>query len=287
LRLSICVPTFNRAKELSNLLQSIPPESSVEVVICDDGSTDNTEEVINKFKNILTINYFFQENKGRSIAIVKAIMKSTGDFIVLMDSDDIFHKDGLKNILKTIAKNRTEESIVFGVSIKKKKKLSENIPPIINPKPNLISLRADYKVTGDLKEVTKRVLLIQCIYPNYGNFTRVPTSWMWSCVAEEADSIIVNKSVVIKEYLPGGMTKNIHQLKAQNPEPLVDLYKLLFKSKRYSSKIFRWRSILLLVRYSFHAKKLKLNNLESVLVVIPALIIFLYDLVLLKINKLR
>lgn len=285
MRLSICVPTFNRANELSNLLQSIPSECNVEVVICDDGSTDNTKEVINKFKKILTINYFFQENRGRSIAIVRSIMKSTGDFILLMDSDDIFHKDGLKNILDTLAKYETEESIVFGVSIKENDKIIENIPPIINSKSNLISLRADYKVSGDLKEVTKRDLLIQCIHPKYDNFTRVPTSWMWSCVAEQTDSLIVNKSVVIKEYLPGGMTKNIHQLKALNPEPLVDLYKLLFKSRRYSSKIFRWRAILLLVRYSLHAKKLKFNNIETAIVIIPALVIFFYDLALLKINK--
>ena len=286
MKLSICIATYNRALELKNLLHSISSEFLLEVVICDDGSTDDTLGVVDEFKKSLTINYFYQKNQGRSIAIVEAIMMSKGDYIVIMDSDDIFVLDGLMTIFNTIENNINEKSFVFGVLIKKNESYIENLPPAVIGV-NLISLRADYKVKGDLKEVTQRDVLLSCIHPNYDKYKRVPTSWIWSCVAEETDSIVLSKSVIVKDYLPGGMTKNIRLLKSLYPEPLVDLYGLLFKSKKYRSKIYRWRSIFLLVRYSFHARSLKFNHLAIVIVFIPALFIFIYDVLILTLNKIR
>jgi len=47
--LSICVPSYNRSKELCRLVDSIDLEENIELVVCDDGSTDNTKEVLDKY----------------------------------------------------------------------------------------------------------------------------------------------------------------------------------------------------------------------------------------------
>jgi glycosyltransferase involved in cell wall biosynthesis len=286
LKLSICIPTYNRASELRRLFQSISPEFSLDIVVCDDGSTDETLDVIREFKESLCINYIFQENQGRSTAIVQAIKSATGDYVILMDSDDLFLADGLITIFNAIEDNIDKKSLVFGVVIKKGKTYVDNLPPKVSGA-NLLSLRADHGVVGDLKEVTQRDLLMNCIYPHYSKYRRVPTSLFWSCVAEKTNSIIVSKTVVIKEYLPGGMTNNILLLKSLYPTPLVDLYDSLVKSSRYRSKMYRWRSLVLLVRYSLHARALRFTHSKMVIVFFPAFLIFIYDIFMLKINKIR
>ena len=46
--LSICIPTYNRENDLKNMLNSIKSNNDIEIVICDDGSTDNTKELVKK-----------------------------------------------------------------------------------------------------------------------------------------------------------------------------------------------------------------------------------------------
>lgn len=281
MKLSICIPTYNRASELKQLLKSISTELSLDIVICDDGSTDETLDVINEFKDSLCINYFFQENQGRSIAITRAIYSATGDYIILMDSDDVFLSDGLKTIFNVIENNLHKKSFIFGILIKRGNDYVENLPPKVRGA-NLLSLRGDHSVVGDLKEVTERNLLLESIYPHYIKYRRVPTSWVWSCVAEKTDTVVVTKAIVMKEYLSGGMTDNILLLKSLYPEPLVDLYRSLFKSRRYRSRVYRWRSAILLVRYSLHARSPEFSHPMLAIAFFPAVLVFFYDVYRLK-----
>ena len=286
MKLSICIPTYDRALELERLLWSISPEFSTDIVICDDGSTDHTLDVVKTFQKNLCINYIFQENQGRSIAIVEAMKLAVGDYIILMDSDDFFTSDGLKIIFNTILGNQNEISFVFGVLIKKGDSYTENSPPEIIGK-SLLSLRADYKIKGDLKEVTCKDALLDCIYSDYKKYRRVPTSLLWSCISEKSTSFLVEKPVIVKEYLPGGMTSNILLLKSLFPAPLVDLYRSISISKSYNSKIYRWRAKILMARYSFHVKIFKFSYLNKIVVYAPAFIIFIYDILILKMQKIR
>ena len=59
--LSICIPTFNRAKNLKAMLDSIKPHSNIEIVICDDGSTDKTREVVMSFIKSIILNIFIKK----------------------------------------------------------------------------------------------------------------------------------------------------------------------------------------------------------------------------------
>lgn len=98
---SVIIPTFNRAKKLNRCLQSLVDQTFVdfEVIVCDDGSTDNTLEVVNTYKNKLTIKYFWEPNFGgpakpRNVGI----KNSSRDWICLLDSDDWWTTDKLLNI---------------------------------------------------------------------------------------------------------------------------------------------------------------------------------------------
>ena len=97
MRVSLIITTYNRADALLLVLQSIESQSSLpaEVIIADDGSNNKTKELISSFQARAKINiiHSWQEDKGFRAAKSrnKAIAKSIGDYIILIDGDMILH----------------------------------------------------------------------------------------------------------------------------------------------------------------------------------------------------
>ena len=96
MNISVIIPTWNRAERLVNALQSVFSQSllATEVIVVDDGSTDDTREIVrNQFPDV---RYLFQQNKGVSSARNTGIKAASGDWIALLDSDDHWQPDKLK-----------------------------------------------------------------------------------------------------------------------------------------------------------------------------------------------
>lgn len=281
--LSICIPTYNRENDLKNMLNSIKSNNDIEIVICDDGSTDNTKELVKKYYNKLNIKYIFQKNSGVSAAMLTAYNNSSGKYVIKMDSDDLFTDDGLDFILNTIVKNSNQVAFLFGVKTIKKNFHSENIPPrgIIN----FISVYADHNVKGDLKQVVSKKIVLKYMYEVPSNVRRIPPGLLWVKIAEDYNCLSFNKAVAIKNYLDDGITSKILYLNASYPDALVELNQRLVESKVYKSIIYRWRSRLLWSRYSFHNNSIHFKNWWNWLVYVPGLCIFIIDNI--KLNKFR
>ncbi len=86
---SIILPTYNRQYLLPRAVESVLSQqhSNWELIIIDDGSTDNTKEYITEIDN-KKIRYTYQENKGRSNARNLGIEQANGEYICFLDSDD-------------------------------------------------------------------------------------------------------------------------------------------------------------------------------------------------------
>ena len=103
MKLSLVVTTYNRHDALLLVLQSIESQSlpPSEVIIADDGSNSDTQKIINDFqkKTNLSIKHSWQKDKGFRVAKSrnKAIAKSNGDYIVLIDGDMILHSEFIKD----------------------------------------------------------------------------------------------------------------------------------------------------------------------------------------------
>lgn len=93
---SIILPTYNRAHLLSKAIESVLAQTFTdwELVIVDDGSTDNTKELVTAYADD-RIRYIYQENQERSAARNNGIKQSRGAYICFLDSDDYFLKDKL------------------------------------------------------------------------------------------------------------------------------------------------------------------------------------------------
>ena len=89
---SVILPTYNRAWSLKTAIDSVLFQEypNVELIVIDDGSTDNTQQLLKGYKNQIRV--LTQENTGVSAARNRGIEKSRGEFIALLDSDDSWDK---------------------------------------------------------------------------------------------------------------------------------------------------------------------------------------------------
>ena len=102
---SIILPSFNRSDVINQTIQSVIYQTyeNWELIIVDDGSTDNTKKIVDEIKNTESrIKYIYQQNEERSSARNNGINNAKGDFICFIDSDDLFDENHLKIINETI-----------------------------------------------------------------------------------------------------------------------------------------------------------------------------------------
>lgn len=111
--ISIIIPTYNYAGFIKDAVESVLqqdyPKEKIEIIVVDDGSSDNTKDVLQEFINAGIVKYFYQDNEGKASATYKAIQQSNGKYIFNLDADDYFLEGKLK---KTVEIFETDESIV-------------------------------------------------------------------------------------------------------------------------------------------------------------------------------
>jgi glycosyltransferase involved in cell wall biosynthesis len=113
---SIVIPTYNRAHILPSTIESVINQTynNWELIIVDDGSTDNTKEVVNAIaEQGHRVKYLYQENAERSVARNNGINASSGDYICFLDSDDLFKPTHLEVLHQTIIASDSEEKMMF------------------------------------------------------------------------------------------------------------------------------------------------------------------------------
>lgn len=103
--LSIIVPVYNSELFIKETLSNIYTQNypKFELIIIDDGSTDNTAEIIKK--NFPEAIYYFQENKGHASAKNKGLKLCNGEFIIFLDSDDYWEENSLHILSDFLLKN--------------------------------------------------------------------------------------------------------------------------------------------------------------------------------------
>ncbi|MCX5774200.1 MAG: glycosyltransferase family 2 protein [Fusobacteria bacterium] len=123
-KLSLCIPTFNRAEYVRDLLESISNSDNInehsaklEVCISDNASSDDTESMIKEFQithSYINIRYHKNEkNMGPDYNIIKSVEISKGEYCWIVGSDDILREDSLRNVFQEINKSEEEKVILF------------------------------------------------------------------------------------------------------------------------------------------------------------------------------
>ena len=98
MKISVIIPTYNCADYIKNAINSVlfqKYRGDIEVIVVDDGSTDNTKKVLEEYIKNKQIIYIKQKNKGQASARNTGFKKSTGELIAFLDSDDTWNQDKL------------------------------------------------------------------------------------------------------------------------------------------------------------------------------------------------
>ena len=106
LLISVVIPTYNRADYIAKTIQSVVEQSysNFELIIVDDGSTDNTEAIVSSFTDA-RISYYKKANAERAAARNYGVSKASGTYITFLDSDDLFKPGHLAEAIRYIQNN--------------------------------------------------------------------------------------------------------------------------------------------------------------------------------------
>lgn len=98
MKISVIIPTYNASEYIKDAINSVlfqKYSGNVEIIVVDDGSTDDTKKVLAEYIKDKKIIYIKQKNQGQASARNAGVKKSTGDFIAFLDSDDTWNHDKL------------------------------------------------------------------------------------------------------------------------------------------------------------------------------------------------
>ena len=112
---SIVVPVYNTAEYVDECIQSVLSQSykNIELILVDDGSTDESDLVCQKYKDFPHVKFYRQDNLGVNTARRKGVQESNGEWITFLDSDDFYFRN---NAIDLLVSESEGVDIVFGSS---------------------------------------------------------------------------------------------------------------------------------------------------------------------------
>lgn len=238
MKFSIITPVFNRADCVARCIESVINQKQTgnskleyEHIIVNDGSKDDTDNIVKKYAekvpNIIYIN--FKENKGTNAARNAAIKAATGDFCIILDSDDFFVENALETISATMLKKPGYKHYMFAPDDRKDYFDSNELLK----KEQIITFRdfLSQKYSGDFIHVIKREIMQK--YP-FDESLRIYEGVFFLKFYREAQNICFTNIVVTirergredsvtKEYIKTNKTAINNAIKAL--EIKLDWYK--------------------------------------------------------------
>lgn len=249
--LTIFTPTYNRGYIINKLYESLCEQTDKDFVwlLVDDGSTDNTKDLVDNWiqEGIIDIQYYIQENVGKSSAHNLGVQKTNTELFCCVDSDDIVTKDSVAEIKKYASKYSKEIGLVFKRGFDKNRSITTWNQELI--KASLFEAEKNYGLKGDTMLVFKTSIVKKYSFPIFENEKFVPENYLYDCLAKEGDLVFINKILYICEYLPDGYTTNMRKVIATNPKGYrAYIEKRIPMNKSYSQK---WKDSIRYVAIQF------------------------------------
>lgn len=258
-KLTIFTPTFNRAYCLNNCYQSLKKQTSKDFVwlIVDDGSTDNTKDLVNMWKeeNIIEIIYLFQENQGMHGAHNTAYELIETELNVCIDSDDFMPEHAVEKIITTWNEYGNEKvSGIIGLDSHTDGKIIGSKLPNDLESSTLFDLYYKYGVKGDKKLVYRSELTRLYPYPLFQGEKYVGLAYKYYKLDQDFKMLLLNEILCCVEYLPDGSSLNMFNQYRRNPKGFSFYRKELMKLK-FTSRSFKFRQAI-----HYVSSNLMLNN---------------------------
>lgn len=234
MQISVITPTYNRGKLLQQVYDSLvnQTDKNFEWIVIDDGSTDNTSDIVNSFikEKKIKIKFHKKENGGKHTAVNHGLDMAEGDFVIILDSDDRLLPDAVK-IIKRDASKYNDNIKICGMSYLKRilngtesSKLPES--PYFS---NHIQCRYNEGYLADRAEVYKVNVLKKYKFPIFEDERFLSEAIVWNKIAYEYDTVYVDEYIYECEYQQDGLTANSQKTRVNNPIGAKENYRIMMK----------------------------------------------------------
>lgn len=251
--ITVFTPVFNRAHLISRLYESLCRQTckDFEWLVVNDGSTDNIDELMQRFigEDKINIRYFKQPNGGKHRAINRGVREAHGEMFFIVDSDDYLTDDAVEWVTKESSHIIDDKQFV-GISGLRIRPNGTSIVSGMETEfiyDTTLDIRFKHKITGDLAEVYKTEVLRKFPFPEFEGEKFCPEALVWNRIASSSAKIrLFNKPIYVCEYLNDGLTSNIVKIRKTSPKASMTHYyeqfnlPIPFKSKLKSCINF-WR----------------------------------------------
>lgn len=254
--LTVFTPTYNRGYTIHKCYESLKRQTykNFEWLIYDDGSSDNTREIVENFikENVINIRYYYGENAGKHVAINKGTDLAKGELFFIVDSDDYLTDNSLELIKEAWDSIAIDEKERFvGVSGKRY---------LVNKNNKDFNFRTKYYDADAIKfnlidnnlqdkaEVYSTKILKKYKFPQFEGEKFMTEAVIWYKLAEDGYKIRwFNENIYICEYLEDGLSANFFTQRVNSIAGTCDSYNKLtsfnlpLKYKiRYKINYFRY-----------------------------------------------
>ncbi len=260
-KLTVFTPAYNRGYCLQNCYESLKRQTCKDFIwlIVDDGSTDDTKELVEKWKvqGEITIQYHWQENQGMHGAHNTAYKLIETELNVCIDSDDYMPDDAVEKILSFWEKyGNAQVSGIIGLDAHTDGELVGSRLPEHIKQSTLYNLYFKYGVTGDKKLVYRTELTKQYPYPLFEGEKYVGLNYKYHKLDEQFEMLLMNEVLCVVEYLPDGSSMNMLKQYRKNPKGFAFLRKELMKLS-FVNTLFKFRQAIHYVASSLLLKNKK------------------------------
>ncbi len=267
--ITVFTPTYNRRNCIHKCYESMCRQSSFNFkwLIIDDGSTDNTEEIVRKWQNEeqrFEIIYDYKENGGLHTGYNRGIELADTELFMCIDSDDWLPDDAIKTI-ETMWISIKEKGYVGIMGIDRYDDgscVGEMFPADVDEM-YLYQKLTEYKIDGDKKMVHRTDLLKKvapmAVYPGEKDYN---PSYMMYQLDQFGKLFVSNECFCIVEYQPGGMSSNIYKQYRFSPNSFADTRKLYLSFPDITPS-FKFRHSVHYISSCIFAKKLIKGIKES------------------------
>jgi glycosyltransferase involved in cell wall biosynthesis len=222
-------------------------------LIIDDGSTDQTNKLVDKWKmeNKIEIKYVWQENKGMHGAHNTAYELIDTELNVCIDSDDFMPHDAVEKAISFWQQYGNEKvSGIIGLDAYTDKKVIGSKLPEKLGRSTLFDLYYKHGVTGDKKLVYRTELTKKYPYPVFKNEKYVGLAYKYYMLDKEYEMLLMNEVLCYVEYLPDGSSRNMLNQYKKNPYGFAFYRKELMKLP-FANVSFKFRQAIHYVSSSF------------------------------------
>lgn len=230
--IAVFTPTFNRAYKLPDLYKSLLRQTNKDFVwlVVDDGSTDDTKQLINSYINekLINIRFVSRENGGKQRAHNTALSNCYEELFFTVDSDDYLVDSAIQQVIDAWTPLKTKKNIAGMIALcgeNDNKPLNTYLPRGLKTT-KIYDLYSKYHFASDATLIYRTSILKQYPYDVADGEKFIAESFVYLQIDEKYDLSTLNSILMIRKYLPDGYTKSARTVARLNPKGYMKIKKM-------------------------------------------------------------